>query len=268
MAQVCYRYDGTFAGFLTCIFNSYVNREPAAEFLLRSDPAFTLWPEREVDAHPEHARRVYEGLRKKTSPLFCTQIKRAYLTCLEDRDRVLYGLICRGFAEGDRVRRDLTDPEMAKVTLALQRLATEQDHLKGFARFSDMGGVLVGEIEPKNRVLPLLGPHFAGRLNGEKVILYDRTHREALFSAGFRWAVEPVEDFHIGPAGEEERAWRRLWKSFFNTIAIEGRTNPKCQATHLPKRYRHVMTEFQEEEAPISSSGGTPKRSSTPIAAK
>lgn len=268
MEPVCYRYDGTFEGFLTCVFESYVNKETPAAFLLLDDPNLTLWPEREVDTCPDHARRVYEGLGKKASPAFRTQMERAHLTCLEDRDMVLYRLIRRGFAEGDRVRKDLTDPEMAKVTLALQKMWTEWDHLKGFARFSDMGGVLVGEIEPKNRVLPLLGAHFAARLNGEKVILYDRTHREALFSAGFHWSVEPVEDFHIGPAGEEERAWRRLWKSFFNTIAIEGRTNPKCQATHMPKRYRHVMTEFQEEEASISSSGGTPIRSSTPIAAR
>ena len=132
---------------------------------------------------------------------------------------------------------------------------------------------MVGEIEPKNRVLPLLAPHFAARLNGEKVILYDRTHREALFAAGFRWTIEPVEDFHMGPAGGEELEWRRLWKSFFNTIAIEGRTNPKCQSTHLPKRYRHVMTEFLTDgemerslpgQAPTASlEDGTQAHSST-----
>ncbi len=248
MEQVCYRYDGTFEGFLTCVFESYVNKEPPAEFLLLDDPALTLWPERVVETHPAHAERVREGLGKKTSAQFRTQMERAYLTCLPDRDMILYRLIRRGFDEGDRVSRDLTDPDMAKVTLALQKMWTEWDHLKGFVRFSELEGFLVGEIEPKNRVLPLLAPHFAARLNGEKVILYDRTHREALFAAGFRWTIEPVEDFHMGPAGGEELEWRRLWKSFFNTIAIEGRINPKCQATHLPKRYRHVMTEFMEEE--------------------
>lgn len=247
MSQVCYRYDGTFKGFLTCIFESYVNREPPAAFLTPDRDETTLWEEREVVTHEQHARRVYDGLGRKTSPLFRHQMEQAYLTPLPDRDMILYTLIRRGFDEGDRVRRDLTDPNMAKVTLALQKLFTEQDHLKGFVRFSDLDGFLVGEIEPKNRVLPLLAPHFAARLSGEKVVLYDRTHREALFAAKFRWTIEPVEDFHMGPAGAEELSWRRLWKSFFNTIAIEGRTNPKCQGTHLPKRYRHVMTEFMEE---------------------
>ena len=248
MEQVCYRYDGTFEGFLTCVFESYVHHEPPAAFFTPEQHEMTLWPEREVVTHPDHARRVYEGLGKKTSPLFRHQMERAYLTPLSDRDMILYILIRRGFDEGDRVRRDLTDPNMAKVTLALQKLATEEDHLKGFVRFSDLEGYLVGEIQPKNRVLPLLAPHFANRLSGERVVLYDRTHHEAMFAAGFRWTIQPVEDFHMGPAGTEELGWRRMWKSFFNTLAIEGRINPKCQSTHLPKRYRHVMTEFMEDE--------------------
>lgn len=48
----------------------------------------------------------------------------------------------------------------------------------------------------------------------------------------------------MGPAGTQERAFRAMWRKYYKTIAIEGRLNPKCQSTHLPKRYRHVMTEF------------------------
>ncbi len=246
--DIVYRYDGSWAGFLTCVFESYVNHEEPMDFLTLNDPTVTLWPEREVTTHPAHAQRVSRGLEKKTSARFRHQMERAFLTCLEDRDRILYGLIRRGFSEGDRVRLDLADPAMAKVTLALAKMWTEWDHLKGFVRFSDLDGVLVGEIEPKNRVLPLLAPHFAARLNGERVVLYDRTHQEAFLAENFRWTILPVEEFSMGPAGEEERQWRRLWKQFFQTLSIQERTNPKCQSIHLPKRYRHVMTEFMEEE--------------------
>ena len=54
----------------------------------------------------------------------------------------------------------------------------------------------------------------------------------------------------MGPAGEREREFRELWRRYFKTIAIEGRLNPKCQSTHMPKRYRHVMTEFMEDGEP------------------
>ena len=248
---VCYRYDGSLEGFLTCIFESYAHREEAAAFVGPED-GLTLWQEREVVSQPDKARRVWEGLGKKTSPLFRAMIARGFLTCLPQRELLLYGLIRRGFGEGDRVRRDLADPAVAALTLALRKLSTEEDHLKGFARFSDVDGVLAGEIAPKNRVLPLLGPHFAARFPNERLVLYDRTHREALFCAGGKRTILPVEDFQIGQAGEGERAFRRLWRDYFRTIAIEERNNPTCQANHLPHRYRGVMTEFlpQDPELP------------------
>lgn len=244
---ICYRYDGSLDGFLTCVYESYVRHEEPVAFVQYED-GMTLWEEREVVTDLAHSKRVWEGLGKKTSPLFRAMIARGFLTCLPERELVLYTLIRRGFAEGDRVGRDLTDPMVADLTLALRKMSTEEDHLKGFARFSDLDGTLVGEIEPKNRVLPLLGPHFAARFPNEKLVLYDRTHSEALFCQGGNRVILPVEDFHMGPAGERERAFRRMWRNYFDTIAIRERENPTCQSTHLPKRYRHVMTEFMAEE--------------------
>ena len=60
------------------------------------------------------------------------------------------------------------------------------------------------------------------------------------------WAILPVEDFQAGPAGPEELQYRQLWRAFYDTIAIEGRYNPKCRMTHMPKRYWAMMTEFRE----------------------
>lgn len=159
MSLYCYRYDGTFGGFLTCVFESYVNKELPTSFAILSDGP-TLLEEREVTTHDAHAGRVYTALAKKVSPEFQKLIERAFLTCLSEKELALYTLIRRGLIEGDRVRRDLTDPTMARVNLALAKMWTEWDHLKGFVRFSELDGALVGEIEPKNRVLPLLAPPF------------------------------------------------------------------------------------------------------------
>lgn len=245
--SVCYRYDGSLDGFLTCVYESYVHHEEPAAFVLPED-GMTLWEEREIVTDLPNAKRVWEGLGQKTSPLFRAMIARGFLTCLPERELALYSLIRRGFAEGDSVRRDLADPTVASVMLALRKLSTEEDHLRGFVRFSELDGTLVGEIAPKNRVLPLLGPHFAGRFPNEKIVLYDRTHGEALFCEGGKRVILPVEDFQMGPAGETERAFRTMWRNYFDTAAIRERENPVCQNTHLPKRYRSVMTEFMEDD--------------------
>ncbi len=263
MPQFCYRYDGSFSGFLCCVFESYVNREPPTAFALLEDGP-TLWEEREVAADENHAKRVYAALGR-VSPAFRAFISRGFLTCLPEREVALYDLIRRGLREGDRVLQDLSDPTVARVNLALTKMWTEWDHLKGFIRFSDLDGVLVGEIEPKNRVLPLLAPHFAARFSREKLLLYDRTHREAIFYVNHKWAIVPLEDFQMGAAGAEERSFRALWRKYYKTIAIEGRTNPKCQSTHLPKRYRHVMTEFMEDEAPALGEKGKGEAAIGPV---
>ena len=270
--MICYRYDGSFAGFLTCVWDALENRIEPTDFLLFEDGA-TLWDERQVAADQGRARRLYAALSRRVSPAFQKLIARGFLTCLPEKELALLTLIRRGLREGDRVRLDLSDPVMARVNLALTKMWTEWDHLKGFVRFSELDGVLVGEIEPKNRVLPLLAPHFAARYSGERLALYDRTHHEIFLSDRGRWKLLPAEDFRMGPAGSGERACRAMWRRYYDTIAIEGRTNPKCQSTHLPKRYRHVMTEFLTDgemerslpgQAPTASlEDGTQAHSST-----
>ena len=245
--MTAYRYDGTFAGFLTCAWDALEGGTEPSAFLLPGDGA-TLWEERQVAADQGRARRLYAALSRRVSPAFQKLIARGFLTCLPEKELALLTLIRRGLREGDRVRLDLSDPVMARVNLALTKMWTEWDHLKGFVRFSELDSVLVGEIEPKNRVLPLLAPHFAARYSGERLALYDRTHHEIFLSDRGRWKLLPAEDFRMGPAGETERSYRAMWRRYYDTIAIEGRTNPKCQSTHLPKRYRHVMTEFLTDE--------------------
>ena len=270
--MTAYRYDGTFAGFLTCAWDALEDGTEPSAFLLPGDGA-TLWEERQVAADQGRARRLYAALSRRVSPAFQKLIARGFLTCLAEKELALLTLIRRGLREGDRVRLDLSDPVMARVNLALTKMWTEWDHLKGFVRFSELDGVLVGEIEPKNRVLPLLAPHFAARYSGERLALYDRTHHEIFLSDRGRWKLLPAEDFRMGPAGSGERACRAMWRRYYDTIAIEGRTNPKCQSTHLPKRYRHVMTEFLTDgemerslpgQAPTASlEDGTQAHSST-----
>ena len=245
--MTAYRYDGTFAGFLTCAWDALENGTEPVEFLLPNHEA-SLWEAREMPTDEGRARRLYAALKKRVSPAFQKLIARGFLTCLPGKELALLELIRRGLREGDRVRLDLSDPVMARVNLALTKMWTEWDHLKGFVRFSDLDGFLVGEIEPKNRVLPLLAPHFAARYSGERLALYDRAHHEIFLSDRGRWKLLPAEDFRMGPAGPEERAFRAMWRKYYQTIAIEGRINPKCQSTHLPKRYRHVMTEFLTDE--------------------
>lgn len=246
-SQVCCQYDGAFDGFLSCVFDCYVNHEEPVQFLTPEDPCCSLYPLRTVTTDKAHAKRVYRSFQVKFGSAGQALVARGFLTCLPDKELWLWRLIQKGYRQGPSVTRDLTDPVVDTVGKAVHHLQQEAHLYTGFVRFSDLGGVLAGEIEPKNRVLPLLRPHFCGRFPQESFVLYDRTHKEALFHQRGQWAILPVEDFQLGPANETELAYRKMWRSFYNTIAIEGRYNPKCRMTHMPKRYWGAMTEFQTD---------------------
>ncbi|MEA4934604.1 MAG: TIGR03915 family putative DNA repair protein [Lawsonibacter sp.] len=246
--QICCCYDGTFAGFLSCVFESYVNHEEPVEFQTSEHSCASFYPQRAVTTHREHAGRVYRSLAVKFGTAGQELVERGFLTCLPEKELWLWRLIQLGYRRGPSVTRALTDPVVDQVYKAVSHLNHEAHLFTGFVRFSQLDGVLVGEIEPKNRVLPLLRPHFCGRYPQERFLLYDRTYREALLHQPGQWAILPAEDLHIGPADKEELSYRRLWRSFYDTIAIEGRYNPTCRMTHMPKRHWGTMTEFQTDE--------------------
>ena len=245
--QVCYEYDGTFDGFLTCVFESYAHREEGVCFLSPEDEVYTLWETRRVETDREKAERVFRSMDSKLGTGAADLVYRAFLTCLEEKELHIYRFLRYGYQRGKGVLRELGDDRVNTLVKAVQHLNGEAHLYTGFVRFSDCDGVLMGEIEPKNRVLPLLRKHFTNRYNAERFLIYDRTHREMLIYQPYRWAIVPVEGVTLPPAGAEEMQYRRLWRRFYDTVTIEGRYNPKLRQTHMPKRYWNMMTEFREE---------------------
>ncbi len=250
--DVIFQYDGTFYGFLCCVFESYVHKEFPIAF--ESDEecfVLSLYSVRTVETVPAHAQRVYRSL-VKLSPTAVQVVRRGFLTCMQDKEARLYALIQKLYREGCGFLKNPADEVYYPVIKALRHLNGELEKLRGFVRFSDYGGVLGGEIQPKNRVLPLLRKHFCDRYANESFFLYDRTHHDLLLYAKGRSQIVAVDSLELHPPGEEELYYRRLWKCFFDSIEIKDRHNPRCQNSFLPKRYRSTMTEFmpQDDETP------------------
>lgn len=245
--EIVYSYDGSFSGFLCCIFDSYLYKEIPAAISGSGDLEFTLFPVRTVRTNPAHGDRV---LRKVAalSPEATRLLRRGFLTCLPEKELHLFHLVQKLLEQGPDFLQNRSDDVLYPIVRAVQHLNGEVHLLKGFVRFSDLGGVLGGEIEPKNRVLPILGGHFRARMHNETFFLYDRTHKEALFHAGGQAVIRPLEDFQMAPPDETEAQYRLLWKRFYDTVAIRERYNPKCRQTQMPKRYWGTMTEFQGPE--------------------
>lgn len=245
--EIIYLYDGSFEGFLCCIFDSYANRQVPSDIVPEESASPTLFETRSVTADKSRADRVFRKVAILSGEA-ARLLRRGFLTCLEHREIRLYQLVVKLLREGPGFLQNLADETLLPVLKAVRHLEGEAQLLRGFVRFSDYSGILGGEIEPKNHVLPLLRSHFCSRFPNEQFFIYDRTHREALFYSGGKAIIAPLGRFEMAPPDETEASYRRLWKRFYDTIAIKERENPRCRQTQMPKRYWTTMTEFQSEE--------------------
>lgn len=240
-----YQYDGSYAGFLCCVFDSYTHKEVPVSITAESDmDQATLYAIHTVSTNEAHARRVRTSLRCKSAQADRLAY-RAFLTCLPEREMALYRFFRKVFNEGTMFLKNPTDPALYPLWCAVRQLGSELEKLRGFLRFSEFNGLYAAEIDPKNRVLPALRAHFCSRFADQPFVIYDRTHKEALLSANGHWTIQALDSFEMAAPSQKETDFRRLWKTFFDTIAIQERTNPTLQRQHVPLRYRSTMTEFQ-----------------------
>ena len=261
--EIIYQYDGSFEGLLCCVFESYTKKERPTAILRDGDDEPSLFEIRAVTTDRPHAQRIYRSLYKR-SPEVGPFLRRAFLTCLPDKEMAIYRFIVKFYREGAPLLSRLSDDTYLPLLKAVRQLSGEVEQFRGFTRFSDFDGVLGAEIEPKNRVLPVLRRHFCERYHNETFFLYDRTHREALLYSGGVSRIVPLNHFEMAQPDEVEAGYRRLWRRFYDTVAIEARKNEKLRMTHMPKRYWGTMTEFQDESYFKARPKETPSASPAP----
>ena len=228
MDATVYRYDGSFSGFLCCIYRAIRAREEPALILAGDEMPALLFPELAIHTDPDQARRVSRAIAGKIGPQVLEFAQRAHLTALAGRELYLLALLRRGFREGPLVLEDMADPTVCRLRRAVCHLEREAHLYKGFVRFQVRGKALSAVIQPKNRVLPLLAEHFRERFAAQALLIYDETHREALLCARGRSRVVPLQDFRQDGPGAEELAFQRLWRGFFQAVSIPQRENPLC----------------------------------------
>ena len=189
--EIIYQYDGSFEGLLCCVFESYTKKERPTAILRDGDDEPSLFEIRAVTTDRAHAQRIYRSLYKR-SPEVGPFLRRAFLTCLPDKEMAIYRFIVKFYREGAPLLSRLSDDTYLPLLKAVRQLSGEVEQFRGFTRFSDFDGVLGAEIEPKNRVLPVLRRHFCERYHNEAFFLYDRTARRCSIAAACRASCRSI----------------------------------------------------------------------------
>lgn len=264
-AALIYCYDGSFAGFLCCVFESYDKRELPLDIASPERAQGSLLASRWIATDQAKAHRVAASLPRRLGGEVAAFVRQAFWTCLSQKELLLLRFLRLAYRVGPSVLLRLTDDAVAPLAQAVRHLERESHLFKGFVRFVETNGALVAAIEPKNFVLPRIAAHFCNRYPEERFLIHDRTHGAALVYAPYRSEIVALAALETPRFGAEEAAFQSLWQAFYEAVEIKERHNPKCRQTQMPKRYWKHMTEFAApDEAPP---GGLPERGVAALAA-
>lgn len=252
-SNVIYLYDGSFDGFLCCVFESFSRRETPAE-IFYSDASPSFFETREIETDAVKAGRVYRSLEPKLGLAAVELCEDCFLADIPQKELMILCFLQFAFSCGKSAAFNISHP-LVNPLIKTQRNVRNESHLmKEFLRFSDYGGILAAQIEPKNYVLPRIAPHFTARFPCEQILIYDKTHGMAFVYKDRKGQIMPTENLEFPKADETELFYRSLWRQFYKTVEIKARHNERCRMTHMPKRFWGCMTEFLSDIPELSSS--------------
>lgn len=245
--DVIYWYDGSFEGFLNCVFESYANHEIPWDIWYYATRQTSFFPGVTIETDMTKAQRVLKSIREKLGQRVYYMMVRGFLNGEEGKEIKLLRFLRLVYAKGPGAAYQNGTPEVADVLELARAVATEACRYRQFIRFEEREGMLGAVISPKHYVLPLLRAHFCDRMPDEDFLIYDNQHYIALVRRGKEIHYTRFEDGYLMASPEErEESYQKLWKSFYKALTIEERRNEKLRMQHCPKRFWENMTEMQD----------------------
>lgn len=248
------RYDGTFAGFLTVVFECYAQKLNPADICKEAAFQESLFGESmQIETDEQKSERVWKGIQQKLHPRNRELPFRAFLSDENGIEMRLYRFMRRTFDSNMRIDTDFADPDVLALKKIERQVAREAMRILQFVRFQQtIDNIYFSAIEPQYDVLPFTIKHFRERFADQKWLIYDLKR-----DYGFYYNLEEVQEMILNEKTfsvydgklaahvvmEDENMYQTLWKNYFKHINIEERKNSKLQRQHMPRRYWKFLPE-------------------------
>lgn len=239
-----YLHDGTFDGFLTCVYNHYYERKVVGIYESSTYQPVLLEEVKFVTLDKDKANKVHSAMVEKFSEYMYSNVYHTFLSNEYDKDTWLLKYLEIAFVQGYNTERLRSVDEIFRVQKISRKVGFEKHRFLGLLRFTDIGSCLYARFEPDHNILTLLADHFSDRFKEERFIIHDVKRKIAVIGYMGNWMVTDFDRVMDEDLLDEEVFFRALWKEYFEAIGIEGRKNLKLQQSFVPLKYRKYLTEF------------------------
>lgn len=253
MKEVVLKYDGSFEGFLTCVFISYEEKLEVVEIFPAGEDQQQLFCEtQEVVTDVLKASRVIKGIQKKVSANGLSRIRYAFLSEEPGVEIKIYDMLKYIFSSNQKADKDFTHPSVLDIAKLAKQVGREKHRMEAFVRFRlTKDDIYFAVIEPDFNVLPIITKHFRSRYADQRWLIYDLKRKFGVhydLEKTEYVSIELPEDIGISGANPEyfeegEIYFQKLWKEYFDSTNIKSRANMRLHVKHVPKRYWKYLSE-------------------------
>ena len=100
--DIAYLYDGSYEGFLCCVFESFEKQEIPSDILAEDGAQLSLFPARAIPTDASRASRVAASIPRRISREAEEFVYVAFHTCLNCREIRLLAFLRLGYKPGPR----------------------------------------------------------------------------------------------------------------------------------------------------------------------
>ncbi len=250
-------YDGSFDGFLSCVFEIYRLKLTDVSITRSADFQVSLFgSEIEVDTDCKKADRVWKGLKKKLTARGRSRLYYAFCSENAQVEEFMLRYIQYAFGSKDPIDSDFSNPDVLRIAQLAKSVGREKHRMEAFVRFRlTKDDIYFATIAPDFNVLPLIVKHFKSRYADQSWIIYDLHRQFGIYynlkeiqtvTYEFPSDFDPLKttDEFFGSA---EMEFQTLWQDYFKSTNIAARKNLKLHIRHIPKRYWKYLSEKRVE---------------------
>lgn len=251
-----YIFDGSYTGFLCCIFEAFEMKEwdavPIPEKLHQPNMFVS---ERSIFSDVDKAERIQTALKDKFGARTSSDFYRAFLSEDMDALKAVFYIAIALFKGQTNILQNFGDAAVMYYHQTLKKVSRERHRMKAFIRFSKTNdGLFYAIVEPDFNVLPLILKFFKDRYANQNWMIYDAKRKY-----GFYYDQNQISEITLDASEQKElnntslsialderdELFQNLWKRYFKSTNIEARKNIKLHLQHVPKRYWKYLVEKQ-----------------------
>lgn len=240
--NITLKYDGSFRGLLTAMFQGYRLGDSLNKVTYVPVQMDIMTIIIDVETEIDKAERIEKFIVEKISKEFFRDIKIVFLSSHEEKDTIIVKTFYRAIELGPNVL-DSVEKYPLMMSKLRRQVLNERHRYLGLLRFREMEDkTLFATIEPKNNIAPLLLEHFQKRLGHKSFAIFDKKRQEIGFFDGRSFQIFFMANPKVESSREEED-YSKLWDVFYKSISIKERENFKRRSSNMPKYYWKHLTE-------------------------